>query len=273
MERLVNTATRISIIIIVIAVILVLGLVIIKPVNQPVVHQEQAKYSWHTLSIISIDKMRIWAAYVLPENTRGIVVLIHGFREDSNLWNATNVSLKLLENGLAVFTLDLRGHGFSIYRTNGSLVRVKDLKPEDYKRMILDVQSLIISAKSIVEEKPLFIVCSDIGCSIATQLLNTPWGKDIQGIVMISPILENNIGIDFKALEDYKRNIFIIYSELDKASVQAVETLRNVTRNASVIFYSSKIPGHGLNLVLADKSIPNRIVSVIDAWLSRKPRI
>ncbi len=270
MERLVDTISRISIALVIIGVILVLGLLIIKPVNQPVIHQETARYNWHTLSIVSIDKMKIWAAYASPKNTRGIVVLIHGFREDSSLWNATNISLKLLENGLTIFTLDLRGHGLSIYRANGSLVRLKDLKPEDYKKMILDVQSLVISAENIFREKPLFIVCSDIGCSIATRLLSTPWGKDIQGIVMISPVLENNIGIDFKALRDYRGGIFIIYSELDKASVQAVGALKNATRNASIIFYVSKIPGHGLNLVLADKSISNRIVSVINTWLSRK---
>lgn len=273
MERLVNTISRISITLVAIGIILVLGLLIIKPANQPVIHQEKAKYNWHALSIVSVDQMKIWAAYALPENTQGVAVLIHGLREDSSLWNATNVSLKLLEHGLAVFTLDLRGHGLSIYRANGTLVKVKDLKPEDYGRMVLDVQSLIMSAESIAGEKPLFIICSDIGCSIATRLLDTPWGKDIQGIVMISPVLENEIGIDFKALEDYRGDIFVIYSELDKASVQAMEALKNAIRNASIIYYVSKTPGHGLNLVLADRSIPNRIISVIDAWLSEKPRI
>ncbi len=261
--------SRISITLIVIGVVIVLALFIVKPGNQPIIHREQVTYSWHRLSIVSIDKMNIWAAYAEPEKTRGVAILIHGLREDSSLWNATNISYTLLDNGIAVFVMDLRGHGLSVYRSNGSIVKVKDLTPKDYSQMILDVQSLIISAENIIKDKPMFIICSDIGCSIASRILDSPWGKDIRGIVMISPVIEDNIGLDIEALKKYNGSIFLIYSELDKASVQAVEKIKGIASNTSLIFYVSKIPGHGLNLVLADKSIPNRIVSVIDAWLSK----
>ncbi len=269
MERLVNTISRIIITLIVIGVVIVLGLFIVKPANQPIIHRERTIYDWHTLSIVSIDKMSIWATYSTPKNPRGVVVLVHGLGEDSSMWNISNISFSLLDSGLAVFTLDLRGHGLSIYRANGTLVRVKDLKADDYERMVLDVQSLIISAESIVEGKPLFIICSDIGCSITSRILESPWGRDIKGIVMISPVLDSHIGLDLEALKKYKGNIFIIYSELDKNSVQAVNEIRKTIANASIVFYASKIPGHGLNLILADKSIPNRIISVINAWLTR----
>ncbi len=265
-----NIISRISVTLVVIGVIVVLALFIVKPVNQPVIYREPVTYSWHRLSIVSIDKMSIWATYAEPDNTRGVAVLIHGLREDSSLWNTTNISYTLLSHGIAVFMLDLRGHGLSVYRANGSVVKVGSLKPDDYRLMVLDVQSLIISAKNVFEEKPLFIVCSDIGCSIASRILSSPWGKDIMGIVMISPVLENNIGFDVDTLRTYSGDIFLIYSELDKESVQAVNLLKEVAVNASIMFYASKIPGHGLNLALADKTIPNRIASIIDVWLSNK---
>ena len=265
-----NVISRISITLIVIGVIVVLALFIVKPTNQSIVYHEPVAYSWHRLSIVSIDKMSIWATYAEPKDTRGVAILIHGLREDSSLWNATNISYSLLSRGVAVFMLDLRGHGLSIYRANGSVVKVGNLKPDDYRLMVLDVQSLIISAENIFEGKPLFIVCSDMGCSIASRILNSPWGKDIRGIVMISPVLENNIGLDVEALRTYSRSLFLIYSELDKASVQAVNVLKEAAVNASIMFYASKIPGHGLNLVLADKTIPNRVASIINIWLSEQ---
>lgn len=58
---------------------------------------------------------------------------------------------------------DLRGHGGSILRPNGTTVNIGSLTGTDYRRMIADVKAVVETFRKYFGVKRVFLVGSDIG--------------------------------------------------------------------------------------------------------------
>lgn len=109
---------------------------------------------------------------------RGVVVLVHGLAEHSGRY--AHVAAALLSQGVAVYALDLPGHG----RSSGSRLAVRD-----FSAFTEAVSGLHQRARLEHPEAPLFLLGHSMGgLIVARYAIDQPQG--IQGLIFSSPALQ-----------------------------------------------------------------------------------
>jgi len=132
-------------------------------------HSEPGELNTH-------DRLRLYTQRWLPENTpHAIVIILHGLTEHSGRHMA--LAEALADQGYAVETLDLRGHG----RSEGAWAYVDDF--EDYLR---DVDTLVAQARSRYPERSLFLFGHSMGGTIAA-LWTITRRPALAGLILSSP--------------------------------------------------------------------------------------
>lgn len=120
------------------------------------------------------------------------VILLHSLGYNSQWWE--ELPKELLAKGYAVLTIDLRGHGESVY--NSKLVKTswKNMKNSAYAKYPDDIIAIVNQVKAENTKRAFFnnwaIVGADIGASAgiiaADKLPNNP-----KTIVIISPVVKS----------------------------------------------------------------------------------
>lgn len=120
------------------------------------------------------------------------VVLLHSLGYNSEWWG--DLPTLLINKGYAVLTIDLRGHGKSVY--NSRLVKNswKNMKDTAFAKYPDDVIEVINKVKAENTKKIFFenwaIVGADIGAS-AGVIASDKFSVDPKTIVMISPVVKS----------------------------------------------------------------------------------
>ena len=135
---------------------------------------------------------RVWAPDT-PEQTKGIVQIVHGLAEHSARY--ARFAEALVNAGFAVYADDHRGHG----QTAGNPEQVGYFEDANFWESTLgDLQRLGELARAQYPEKPLFIFGHSMG-SLLTRHLISMKGKPIQGTILSGtagdPGALGNIGI------------------------------------------------------------------------------
>ena len=98
--------------------------------------QAAQNYTKKNLTVVTNDKFVLKADLTYPKikNKKNFqtVVLLHSLGTNSGWWE--NIPNLLLENGYAVLTVDLRGHGASVYNPKLTKVSWKNLTNNSYKK-------------------------------------------------------------------------------------------------------------------------------------------
>lgn len=147
------------------------------------------------IEAISTDGFNMKASLTYPK-VKGkrefqTVVLLHSIGYNSQWWG--DLPTNLLEKGYAVLTIDLRGHGKSIYNAKLGKISWKNLKNSGFAKYPNDIVAIINKVKEENTKTKFFnswaIVGADIGASAgviaADQLDNDP-----KTLVMISPVVQ-----------------------------------------------------------------------------------
>lgn len=117
---------------------------------------------------------RVW----LPETSpRAVVVLIHGFTEHSGRYE--HVARALNNRGVAVFAMDLRGHG----RSGGRRVWI-----ESFSEHLDDVAQYVARVRRENPDKPLFLLGHSMGGTIVA-LLAMEHRVEAQGMILSAAAL------------------------------------------------------------------------------------
>ncbi len=249
-----------SIMIILLLSIITITFLLFEPIHVTSVHT----ISWKKLDIVSLDGVKIKVFYVMPPNAKGAVVLLHGFMENSFMWNSSGLVKSLHNSGFSVFMMDLRGHGYSTYYTNGSTLSIDKLSPRDYKLMITDVESLLAIVRGITGNKPLFIIGSDLGGNIAIQLASL-MNKTIKGVILVSPILSEKIPFSYQAFENFSGFKCIIYGKYDNYSLEAIKSINN-TMGTNISIHSFNNIEHGILLIDVNREALKCVIDTINKW-------
>ncbi|MEZ4367721.1 MAG: alpha/beta fold hydrolase [Kofleriaceae bacterium] len=225
------------------------------------------------VELVTDDGVRLAATYRAgPPGSRRAVVLLHQL-------SSTRAEWAPIVAGLAgryhVLTLDMRGHGQSIHRSDGTELRWKDFVAEDWADGLLDLEA----ARS-------FLATMDIGTAdtvyvgssiAATQVLRLV-GKyfDTAGIVLLSPGLRYR-GLDVvPAAKQYDRPALLVTSS-EAAPAEAADLLTAVWGQAAagpaVRPRRHQAPGsaHGMRMAGDDPTLVPAIVGFIDEVLSAQP--
>lgn len=117
------------------------------------VHRE---YTW-----MSDDQTVLFGQSWMPAgNPRGVINLIHGFKEHSGRYN--NWATRFTENGYGVIAVDLRGHGRSGGRRGYS---------SSYKSYLRDFRMLLQNSTELFEHVPQVLYGHSLGGNIVINYL------------------------------------------------------------------------------------------------------
>jgi alpha-beta hydrolase superfamily lysophospholipase len=193
------------------------------------------------------------------------VVLLHSLGYNSQWWG--DLPSELLDKGYAVLTIDLRGHGKSIYNGRMAKTSWKSLKISAYAKYPEDVLGII---KKVNEEnsKRIFfnkwaIVGADIGASTGV-IMSDLYPVKPKTIVMFSPVVKTKglfIPVSMAHLDNV--DFLSISGKEDYSSIEASEYLHKFAQAEFVEFVSdSKTTG-----MLMLKNAPET-VHLISEWIS-----
>lgn len=224
------------------------------------------------IEAISVDGFNMRATLTYPK-VKGkrefqTVVLLHSIGYNSQWW--ANLPNDLLEKGYAVLSIDLRGHGKSIYNAKLGKISWKNLKNSGYAKYPDDVISVINKVKEENTKIKFFntwaIVGADIGASTgvlaADKLKNDP-----KTIIMISPIVQTKglyIPVSLAHLET--TDFLAISGTEDTESVESAKYLSKFAQNEFASFTSNS-KTTGMLMLKNDEGLSKMLAEWISEYL------
>ncbi len=225
------------------------------------------------LKVVAQDGFNISATLTYPK-VKGqkefpTVVLLHSLGYNSQWWE--NIPKNFIEKGFAVITIDLRGHGESIYNSRLTKLSWKNLKNSGFAKYPTDVVSVIEEIEKENPSKQFFnkwaIVGADIGASTgvlaADKLKSNP-----EIIVMISPIVKTRglyIPVSIAHLDG--TDFLVISGTDDSDSKEAADYLRKFAQNQFVTF-TSESKSTGMLMLKNDPGLTNFITEWVSEYLN-----
>jgi len=132
-----------------------------------------------TGSFTTSDNLRLFTQQWVPDNPKAALIVSHGYAEHSQRY--AHFAQFMVENGVAVYALDHRGHG----RSDGERANVKS-----FAQFVRSLEQFIEIVKEQTPSLPHFLLGHSMGGAVATQLvLENPQGLD--GLILSSPFLKN----------------------------------------------------------------------------------
>ncbi len=219
--------------------------------------------------VVTADKFTMTAKLEYPK-IKGVsnyktVVLLHSLGYNSEWWGT--LPQELLDKGYAVLSIDLRGHGNSVY--NSKLVRISwtSMKNNAYKKYPSDVIKVLDYVKN--ENKRTFfndwaIVGSDLGAVTAIHVVNKIQYKP-KTVVMLSPLVEaKGIYAPVKLAEISNIDFLSISGKTDVGSYRANEYLKKFAQS-TYAEYTSESKSTGMLMFKNDETL----AKVITGWISQ----
>lgn len=192
------------------------------------------------------------------------VVLIHSLGYNSAWWG--DLPDKLAEKGFAILTIDLRGHGGSVYNKNLAKVSWKSLTKTAYAKYPSDVAEIIDFIKSDNPKKSFFdnwaIVGSDIG-AIAGIMAADKLSYKPKTVVMLSPIVQTKglyVPVAVAQLDNV--DFLSITGKNDSVSKSAQEYLKKFAQ-AGFEEYECEATTTGMLMIKSDPEL----TTVITEWI------
>ena len=217
------------------------------------------------LLVGSYYKPRIGTSISTPS-----VILLHMLGMDRSTWD--KFAQKLTQNGYAVLSVDLRGHGESIKQANHT-ISYQSFMPKNFKNMTLDVKA---AKKYLIEGRKanpnqISIIGASIGANLALNYAASD--HSIKSVILLSPGL-NYRGIStLDAIMKYKNPIYIVTAEDDSESAKDSKILCEKITCAENLKIFENTNVHGTDM-LSDKMIGSNLQNIILSWLdsSFEPR-
>ncbi len=185
----------------------------------------------------------------LPEGeTKAALVLIHGKGENTGRYVAFGDFL--MDNGIAVFACDLRGHGLSSGKVGHTGPREKVLD---------DVDLMVQAAHETYPEKPIFVYGHSMGGNIVLDykrlrgegikafIVSSPWlylkkalpgfaVKMVRGIAKVIPYLTIPTSIDIASISSIEAEQQRYANDKSMNSVITASTFRDIDSATTAIF-------------------------------------
>ena len=227
------------------------------------------KYTSKVIKAVSTDGFNVNAVLTYPKiNSKkefSTVVLLHSLGYSSQWWET--LPQELLDRNYAVLTVDLRGHGKSVYDSKLERVSWKDLTNAAYAKYPDDVLAVINKVKEENTKRIFFnnwvVVGADIGASTGI-LASDRYAVRPKTIVMLSPVTETHglyIPVSIAHLDNV--DILSIFGTDDIVSKEASDYLSKFAQ-AHFVEYTSDSKTAGMLMLKNDESLSK----IISEWIS-----
>ena len=223
--------------------------------------QAEAKDGFNIKATLSYPKVKNQRSY-------STVVLLHSLGYNSQWWES--LPKELMDKGFAVLTVDLRGHGESVYNSRLAKVSWKSLKNTGYAKYPDDVLSVINKIGEDYPKMKFFndwaIVGADIGAStgviVADEMKIRP-----KTIIMISPVVKTKslyIPVNVAHLDNV--DFLSISGTDDDDSMQAANYLKKFAQ-ADFTTFTSESKTTGMLMLKNDPDLSKMITEWINEYL------
>ncbi|MDD3013535.1 MAG: alpha/beta fold hydrolase [Candidatus Gastranaerophilales bacterium] len=220
------------------------------------------------ISILTRDNLNVSVKYYIPptEGEKPAVILLHMLGKDKSSWN--KFIPKLLENGYAVFNIDMRGHGRSTRIQDGHEIFYTNMNESDWKKLPDDVNDVInfIKNEKFIDKNKIAVMGASIGANSA--IIEVSKHPDyIKAVIALSPGLNYHGILTYEAAKDLRIPLLIAVSQGDMYSFESSNQLNKVVKNShDLLIY--KGADHGTNLLNKYEDLENKVVS----WLNENLR-
>lgn len=196
-----------------------------------------------------------------PQKVHPVVIMLHSIGYSSDYWEP--LVKEFVQNGVAVFVVDLRGHGQSVYDSNFKISSWRYFTNKQFAKYPVDVSEILkylaMNYKDISPTK-YAIIGADIGANTAIlaseKLVNKPKAlvlmsptRDFKGLY--TPIAMTNLG---------NIPIMTIVSAKDRHSYSEAQTLKKFAQST----YDLKVypaGGMGMLMLKVNPTMKNDIVN------------
>lgn len=219
------------------------------------------------------DGFNIEATLVYPKvkNQKEVstVVLLHSLGYNSQWWGT--LPTDLLNRGYAVLSIDLRGHGSSIYNSKLTKTSWKNMKNSAYAKYPDDVVAVISKVKEENSKKIFFknwaIVGADIGASAGVLAADkmTVYPKTI---IMISPVVKAKglyIPVSMAHLDGVD---FLCISGTDDIMSKDAEAYLSKFAQDEFVTFESASKSTGMLMLKNDAGLPKMITEWVSEYLN-----
>ena len=152
-----------------------------------------------------------------PETEKPLVVFLHSYATNAQVWK--DIAEDLRKKGHNVLTMDLRGHGRSVYNNKLKLKSRYYFTNADWKKLTADIIDSIKYVKSQypkINTDDVVLVGADIGAQASANAA-VSLGKTPEKLILISPMLEfKGIEMPIKTHKFKKTKIFMMMSKTDR---------------------------------------------------------
>ena len=231
---------------------------------QPVMKQE--------IKAVSNDGFNISATLTYPKTKQkefATVILLHSLGYNSQWWS--DLPKDLLEKGYAVLTIDLRGHGASVYNSKLTKTSWKNMKNTAFAKYPNDIIAVIDAIKEDNTRRKFFnnwaIVGADIGAS-AGVIASDKLPIKPKTIVMISPVTKTKslyIPVNIAHLDNVD---FLSISGSDDTDSQEAGAYLSKFAQSQFIDFVSESKTTGMMMLKNDPGLSKLIAEWISEYLN-----
>lgn len=170
------------------------------------------------VTLAAEDGWNLGARYLKAAGDAPTVVLIHTQKSDLNEWEPWFKPLK--RYGFGYLALDLRGHGNSFVRPDGSTTTWRafavDGQDNEYNKMLRDVEAALafLSTNSVTGERTV-LAGSVLGANLAIKAAAIH--PEVGMVIAISPVLNVNAVLSVNPLRAYGRRPLLLIAGADRA--------------------------------------------------------
>ena len=133
-------------------------------------------------SFKGVGGVQLFEQYWRPaQGMRAGVVLVHGLKDHSSRYR--DLAVTLANRGIAVYTFDLRGHGYS-EGVRDHITSVDDV--------VQDLGSLVKRVLDRQQDKPTFLVGQGMGAALVALYAERVQPK-VAGVVLAAPFLQDEV--------------------------------------------------------------------------------
>ena len=232
-----------------------------------------ASYATKDYKVVTPDKFTICATLTYPKAKEitdyPTVVLLHSIGYNSEWWG--DLPKDLLDRGYAVLTIDLRGHGKSVYNSKLARISWSSLTNKAFTKYPSDVITVINYVKK--ENKRTFFnnwafIGADIGAGTAILAAHDIQYKP-KTIVMLSPVVNaKSLYVPVKLAELENIDILSITGKNDQSGKNADKYLKKFAQS-TYAEYDSVSATTGMIMIKHDEMLSRIICAWIDQYFKK----
>lgn len=224
--------------------------------------------SQESIFVQTEDGWKIHFKYKKPKTSElETIILIHSQKSTYTEFKKWFKMIEIYGYGWA--SIDLRGHGISTYKVDGTTQSYKDFAvsgfDNEYNKMIRDIDACVIHLSSMgITEDKIILLGINLGANLAIKYAAI--NSKIKSIIVINPSININDILSINPIRLYNdRPILFVVGQNHKKKLSEVMLLHNITKKSTGIKNTFILIEY--SITTADKTSNSTIYKILN-WIN-----